>query len=326
MIMQYQKRIWVSFLAALLAALAAGGCGGASRGSGDGRVSVVATFSVLGDIVGEVGGDGVDLATLVGPNSDAHTFEPAPRDTVKLAEAAVVFENGLEFESWLDELYESSGSEAERVTVTKNVDLLAALEEEHEGEAHEGEAHEGGEEESDEADPHVWHDVENVMTITGAVRDALVEVDPENAESYRANAEEYMAELEELDAEVVRSLEAVPEDDRVLFTSHDTFGYFAERYGFRVDTALASVSTEASDPSAGETAALIREIETSGVPAVFAENVGDSGSMRRVAEEAGVELAPALYTDALGGPGSEGGTYAKMMRYNASTITDALSE
>lgn len=157
-----------------------------------------------------------------------------------------------------------------------------------------------------------------------SVRDALSEADPENAEGYRANAEAYLSELEKLDAEVTEKAESVPEGWRVLFTSHDTFGYFAKRYGFKVDTALASASTEASDPSAGETAELVEEIEASGVPAVFAENVSNPRVMERIAQESGVELAPPLYTDALGDPGSAGATYVEMERYNATTMAEAL--
>ena len=322
----FSRSIPVILAALFVSALAACGGQGGDQGdgeqedSGGGPVKVVATYSILGDLVENVGGEEIELTTLVGADSDAHTFEPAPADNAKLAEAAVVFENGLEFETWLDELYESSGSEAERVAVTRDIDPLAAPEEKHgEEEGHEGE------EEHGEADPHAWHDVSRAMVMVEAVRDALVEADPENAEAYRDNAKEYLSELEELDAEVTERAESVPEENRVLFTSHDTFGYFAERYGFEVDTALASVSTEASDPSAGETAALIREIEAAGVPAIFAENVSNSDLMSRVASEASVDLAPTLYTDALGKPDSEGGTYVKMMRYNASTVADALS-
>ena len=313
-------------LAGVCLAPAACGGGAGEQGSEEGPVEVVATYSILGDMVENVGGEEVELTTLVGADSDAHTFEPAPSDNAKLAEAAVVFENGLEFESWLDELYESSGSEAERVAVTEGIEPLAAPEEQHGEEEHAGEEDHEGEEEHGEADPHAWHDVSRAMVMVETVRGALVEADPDNAEAYRANTKKYLSELQELDAEVMERTKSVPKENRVLFTSHDTFGYFAERYGFEVDTALASVSTEASDPSAGETAALIREIEDSGVPAIFAENVSNSDSMRRVASEAGVDLAPTLYTDALGKPNSEGGTYVKMMRYNASTIANALSE
>lgn len=315
---------------ALFACFALVGCGGAAGGQGssdEGRLRVVATYSILGDMVRNVGGDDIELTTLVGPDSDAHTFEPAPADNAKLSEAEVVFENGLGFESWLDDLYESSGSGAERAVVTEGIEPLPAPEEEGHGHAgeeeHAGEEH-AGEEGHGESDPHVWHDPVNAVVMVENVRDALVEADPDNADAYRRNAGEYVAEIEGLGTEVQERVDSIPPEDRVLFTSHDTFGYFAERYGFGVDTALASVSTEASDPSARETAELIEEIESSGVPAIFAENVSNPAVMERVAAESGVELAPPLYTDALGEPGTEGGTYVDMVRYNSSTIAEAL--
>jgi zinc/manganese transport system substrate-binding protein len=314
------RGVSVLALGALLALVLAG-CGGGDGGGGpgDGRVEVVASYSILGDLVENVGGEKVEVTTLVGPNGDAHTFEPAPSDNAELAEAEVVFQNGLGFEPWLGDLYESSGSEAARVAVADPIEPLTIAEEEH---GHGGDEH--GEEDHAEVDPHVWHDVDNAVLMVESIRDALSGADPANAGSYRRNAEEYVSDLEALDADVREKVDSIPEDDRVLFTSHDTFGYFAERYGFEVDTALASASTEAGDPSAGQTAELVEKIERSGVPAIFADNVSDAGVMERIASEAGVDLAPPLYTDALGEPGSEGGTYVGMVRYNVSTMSEAL--
>lgn len=296
------------------------GCGGSAGDGGSGGVRVVATNSILGDLVENVGGGNVDLTTLVGPNGDAHTFEPAPSDNAELAEAGVVFQNGLGFEPWLGDLYESSGSEAERVVVTDGIEPLPIAAGEH---GHEDEdAHAAGE--AGGLDPHVWHDVDNTVVMVKAIRDALSEADPANARAYEKNAGRYISELAALDAGVREEVASIPEENRVLFTSHDTFGYFAERYGFEVDTALASASTEAGDPSAGQTARLVEEVEESGVPAIFADNVSDAGVMEGIASEAGVELAPPLYTDALGGPGSRGGTYVEMVRYNVSVMSEAL--
>lgn len=303
------RGVLVLAFGALLASVLAG-CGGDSgEDSGNDPVNVVATYSILGDLVENVGGDRVELTTLVGPNGDAHTFEPAPSDNAEIAEADVVFENGLQFEPWLDGLYGSSGSEARRVVVTDDVDARAVTTAE-----------------QSEPDPHVWHDVNNAVVMVESIRDALSKADPENAETYERKAEAYISELETLDAGVRKQVASIPEEHRVLFTSHDTFGYFAGRYGFRVDTALASVSTEAGDPSAGEIADLVEKVEESGVPAIFADNVSGAGVMEGIAAEAGVELAPPLYTDALGDPGSEGGTYVEMVRYNVSTMSEALRQ
>lgn len=321
------RRASVLAFGALLASVFAG-CGGG--GSADGGVRVIATYSILGDLVENVGGENVGLTTLVGPNGDAHTFEPAPSDNAELAEAEVVFENGLQFEPWLDDLYASSGSGARRVVVTEDVDPLLIVGGEHgadEEHAKEEHGHEEGghaDEEHEEYDPHVWHDPTNAVVMVEEILAVLAEADPENAEAYEKNAKEYVSELEALDADVQAQVGSIPEEHRMLYTSHDTFGYFAERYGFEVDTALASVSTETGDPSAGETAELVEEIEASGVPAIFAENVSNSSVMENIAAEAGVKLAPTLYTDALGNPGTEGSTYVRMVRYNVSTMSEAL--
>lgn len=296
-------------------------CGASEQGARDGGTRVVATYSILGDLVKNVGGDKVELTVLVGRNGDAHTFEPAPSDNAGIADADVIFENGLGFETWLDDLYESSGSGAGRVVVTENVDPVPVAEEHghEEGSHEEGHDHEPG-----EFDPHVWHDVGSAIVMVRSIRDALSEADPANARAYERNAGRYVSELKRLDADVHHEVDSIPNENRTLFTSHDTFGYFAEHYGFEVDTALASVSTEAGDPSAGETAELVEEIEASGVPAIFGENVSNPAIMENIAREAGVELAPTLYTDALGEPGSEGATYVRMVRYNVSTMSEAL--
>lgn len=287
---------------------------------------IVTTFSVLGDLVANVAGDAVEHTVLVGPDADAHNYEPSPADVVILGDAQLIFENGLEFETWLSSLVASSGSDATRIVVSDGVEALPASEGEHEAE--ETEEHEGEDEvEHGEFDPHIWHDVQNAIFITETVRAALAEADPANAETYRANAEAYTAELEDLDAYIEAQVATLPEDRRKLVTSHDTFGYFAERYGFEViGTVIPSVSTEAADPAAGELATLVNEIQAAGVPVIFAENVTNPSLLEQVASSAGVAVAPPLYTDALGSPGSAGDTYLGMMRYNVDTIVQALGE
>ncbi len=279
-------------------------------GAPAGRLKVIATYSILGDLVRNVGGDEVELRTLVGPGGDAHEFEPSPADGVALAEAALIFENGLELETWLDDLYSASGSKATRVVVTEGIEPLAA-----------------SEGEPGEVDPHVWHDAAHVMRMVGRIRDNLVQADPAHTDTYTANAEAYLTQLRELDAWIADQVNTLPDDRRKLVTSHDTFGYFARRYGFEIlGTALGSVSTAVADPAAGEIAELVEEIKAAGVPAIFAENVSNPRLMEQIALEAGVQLAPALYTDALGEPGSDGDTYLKLIRYNVTTIVTALSQ
>jgi zinc/manganese transport system substrate-binding protein len=297
------------------------------------KLDIVATFSILGDLVQNVGGDRIALHTLVGPGGDAHTFEPSPADSVALVEADLIFENGLAFEPWLDDLYTSSGSQATRVVVTGQVEPIKAEEgDEHAEEADEHteedeHAEEGDEHGHGEFDPHVWSDAGNTILVVETVRDALAKADPANADAYKANAEQYLAQLKTLDDFIVAETNKLPQERRKLVTSHDTFGYFAKRYGYEiVGTALGSVSTETADPSAGELAELIEQIKTAGVSAIFAENIENSGLMNQLASEAGVTLGPTLYTDALGEPGSDGDTYLKMMRYNSTAIVTALSK
>jgi zinc/manganese transport system substrate-binding protein len=286
-------------------------------------VQVVASFSILGDLVKNVGGEAVEVTSLIAPGVDAHTYDPAPADLVVLTKADVIFENGLGFEPWLDGFYESTQPPGTRVVVTEGITPReAGADEEHVGEAQV----EDGAGEHGQFDPHVWHDVANVVIMVGNIRDALVAADPARAELYEANAAAYIAELEALDASIHEQVGTLPQERRKLVTSHDTFGYFAVAYGFEVlGTALGSLSTEAGDPSARDIATLIAEIEEAGVPAIFAENVANPDLMESIAAEAGVSLAPPLYTDALGPQGSPGETYMGMMQSNVTTIVDALS-
>lgn len=288
----------------------------------DDRLPVVATHSILADLVQNVGQNKVVVRTLVKPGGDAHTFEPSPSDGVALVEARLIFENGLGLEPWLDDLYAASRSTARRVMVTEGIELLPGIEE---GEAgHEGEA-EG--DEHGEWDPHVWQSAANAMQMVRTIAAALAAADPANAAFYTANADAYLAQLQELDDWIFEQVQTLPAARRQLVTSHDTFAYFAQRYGFTITgTAFGSITTEAADPAAAHVAELVQAIQAAGVPAIFAENVANPGLMEQLAAEASVALAPPLYTDALGEPGSEGENYLAMMRYNVTTIVAALGQ
>jgi len=309
-----------------LATAVGSGCSAKPSGGGGGRFTdpdklrVVATYSILGDLVRNVAGSKAEVVTLVGPDSDAHTFDPSPQDGMTVAEAQVIFENGAGFESWLDKLYQSSGSQATRVVVTTGLELR-------EGQCHhtKAEREKLGAAHKHEEDPHVWHDVRNAIHMVEIIRDSLCKIDPGHADTYRANAAAYLARLEALHGWVEKEVEAIPPDRRKLVTTHDTFGYFADRYGFTVvAAALPSVTTEAADPSAAEFAQLIQKVKAAKVPAIFTENVHNPKLTERLAAEAEVKLAAPLYTDALGKPGSTGDTYEKMIRHNVTTIVDAL--
>lgn len=304
-------KIVAALLAALCAVLVAA-CGGSASQEppsavGD-RLPVVATFSILGDVVAAVGGDRVAVTTLVGPDGDAHVYEPTPQDAAAVADAAIVFENGLGFETWLEELVDGSGTRATRVVTTEGIEPGVLVED-------------GVEEQ----DPHVWQDVRNEIVVVERVRDALVAADPAGGGTYEANAAAYVDELEALDEEIAARVDELPAERRKLVTTHDAFGYFARRYGFEIVGTALPVSTEAADPAAGDVAALVDRIAAAGVPAIFAENIENQALLERIAGDAGVVLGPDLYSDALGPAGSAGATYVGMMRANADAIVGALA-
>ena len=292
----------LSAVTLLLAACRAGSPPAATGG----KLKVVATFSVIGDFAHCVGGEQIDLTTLVGPGADTHAFMPSPADGAALAQASVALENGLGFETWLDDLYHASGSQAARVVVTEGVEPLSAKPA------------------PGEFDPHVWHSVAHAITMVHSIRDALVKADPANAQTYRAKAGAYIAELQALDAWVLEQVKTLPSDHRKLVTTHDTFGYFAQRYGFEVIGAVLPTSTEGASPSAQAIAALVETVRAAGIPAVFADNVTSNALLEQVAQEAGVAVIAVLFTDGLGPDGSEGDTYVRMVRHNVNAIVTAL--
>jgi ABC-type Zn uptake system ZnuABC Zn-binding protein ZnuA len=248
---------------------------------------------------------------------DAHTYDPSPADLAMLEQADVIVENWLGFEPWQDNFLDSTNFQGERIIASTGITPRHAGEDAHADDA--DHAH-GGD------DPHVWHSVPNAIVMVENIRDGLQAADPDRASAYDATAAAKIADLQDLDAWVRKQVATLPEERRKLVTSHDTFGYFAEAYGFQIiGTALGSLSTEAGDPSARQIAQLIAQIQESGVPAIFAETVANPDLMEAIAAEAGVALAPSLYSDALGAPGTPGDTYDGMMRSNVETIVQALS-
>ena len=304
------------------------------------KLKVIATFSILGDIVANVGGDRVEVITLVGPDGDAHVFQPAPADAQAVAGAQVVVANGLGFEGWMDRLIEASGTQAALVTAADGVTPIAFGEEEHaeeEGHDHGHEHAEGEEHNHDHAkeeagheghnhgafDPHAWQSVTNVALYVGNIERGLAAADPAGAETYATNAAAYLAELDVLDAEIRAAVAALPEDRRTVVTSHDAFGYFAADYGLTF-VAPQGVSTEA-EASAQDVAALITQIRDAGIAAVFVENIADRRLLDQIATETSAAIGGTLYSDALSGPEGPAATYLAMMRQNLSQMTAALS-
>lgn len=290
------------------------------------KLRVIATFSILGDITANIGGDRIEVITLVGPDGDAHVFQPAPADAQAVAGAQVIVANGLGFEGWMDRLVEASGTKATLITASEGVAPLAFGEGEHTAEeGHEDYTEEAGQDDHGHgaSDPHAWQSVTNVALYVGNIERGLAAADPKGSETYKANAAAYLAQLDALDAEIRADLAALPEGRRTVVTSHDAFGYFAADYGLTF-VAPQGISTEA-EASAQDVAALITQIKDAGIAAVFVENIADRRLLDQIANETGAKIGGTLYSDALSGPEGPARTYLTMMRHNLSQLTAALT-
>ena len=269
------------------------------------KLKVLATFSILADIVKNVGGDRIEVATLVGPNGDAHVYEPAPSDARKVADAKLVFVNGLGFEGWMGRLTTASGTKAPVVVATAGI-MPRKLQERGQS----------------EIDPHAWQSVGNAKIYAANVREALIAADPAGKAAYQANAAAYLGKLDDLDREVRTALAAIPPERRKIISTHNAFGYFAEAYGIEF-IAPQGMSTDA-EPSARDVARIITQVKIQKIPAVFLENITDPRLMRQIAVESGARVGGTLYSDALTGPKGEAPTYLDMIRHNVKQISAAL--
>jgi len=310
-------RLLASFAAIPMALL----CSCSASPSVNTKSKIVATFSVLGDWAKQVAGERFEVVMLVGSDADAHTFEPTPQNVAAMGDAKLIVANGTGFETWLDKAVASSGSKARRVTVSEGLTLLTGACEHCKAKSGQEHKHDH----DDEPDPHIWHDVANAKFGVAKIRDALMQLDPEHAEEFKSNAAAYLQKLDALDRWILAEVMRLPPNCRKIVTSHDTFGYFAKRYGFEViGTAIGSFSTEAADPSSVEFAKLLKTIQGARVPAIFCENMHNPKLMQHLAAETRVTLAPELSTDALGPSGSPGETYDAMMRHNVTVMVEAL--
>jgi zinc/manganese transport system substrate-binding protein len=312
---RWQKGFFRWFRPLILAALAAASAIlPASAQQEATKLKVVTTFSILGDFAREVGGDRVDVTTLVGPNGDIHVYTPTPADAEAIKNARLVIVNGLGLEGWLPRLVKSSGSNATIVvathgTVPRKVAASEIL------------SRDRG---AGSVDPHAWQSVPNAETYVANIRDAMVAADPANAVAYTANASAYQARLETLDGEVRRALAPIPSNRRMVISTHDAFGYFAAAYGITF-VAPEGVSTE-TEPSAQDIASIIAQIKKEKIPAVFLESTSDPRLMRQIASETGAKLGGTLYSDSLTGKNGAAPGYIEMVRHNVRTIASALAK
>ncbi|KAB2848788.1 MAG: metal ABC transporter substrate-binding protein [Hyphomicrobiaceae bacterium] len=273
------------------------------------KVQVVATFSILTDLTQQVGGERVTIKTLVGPESDAHVYQPTPTDSSEIAKARLVIANGLKFEGWMEKLVKSSGFKGQVVTATNGIKPIKG------GDAH---AHDHG-----KSDPHAWQNAANVLIYVKNIRDGLCKADAAGCETYTRNAAQYSTEIQALDAEIKAKLKSIPADRRRIITSHDAFGYFASAYGVKF-IAPRGISTE-SEASAKDVAKLITQIRKDKVTALFVENITDTRLIEQIARETKVKIGGRLYSDALSKTEGPAATYLKMMRHNLSLLAEAMS-
>ena len=267
---------------------------------------VTASFSILGDLVRVVGAEWVAVTTLVGPDEDAHVFEPKPSDVKTILGSKLLVTNGLGFEPWAGKLAKSAGYKGESVIASKGV-KGRAMADEH------GHA---------ESDPHAWQNPNNVVLYVRNIAAGLSRVDPAGASAYQANAEAYVKELQALDSWAKEQFATIPAEKRKVITSHDAFGYFAAHYGIKF-LAPQGVSTEA-EPSAKQVAQLIRQLQREKIKAVFVENMTNPKLLAQLSKDAGVTVGTALYADALSAPGKPGSTYLQMVRHNVTQLAAGM--
>jgi zinc/manganese transport system substrate-binding protein len=271
-------------------------------------IKVVTSFSILEDIVQNVGGKLVSVTNFVPRDGDAHTYTPTTQDVRALGDAKIVFLNGLGFESWFEKLAKNAASKAKIIKVSDGLKTQKI----------------SVGDETGETDPHMWWNLQNTIAYTNKISQTLQKVDSKNSSLYQKNAAIYIKTLTSLDAWAKLEVQKIPIKNRVLVTNHDALGYFAARYGFKIlGTVIPSGSTERS-ASAKETAELIDAIKANNVRALFTENILNPKLAQAISSDTGVKIAPPLYTDSLGAIGSSGETFIKAFRYNVTTIVNAL--
>lgn len=296
-------------LALAMAAVAWVGCGGDTgpgRGTG---LAISGGTTQLADIARNVGGDRATVNGILDANSDPHDYEPKPSDVEGVADADLILRSGGDLDLWLDQIIESSGSDAPVITLIDEVDAIEGVEDGETG-----------------TDPHWWQNPLNAIAAVEALRDELVELDPDGERVYEANAAAYIAELEQLDTEIAACVDAVPAEQRKLVTSHDALGYYADRYGIDVIGAAIPALITQAQPSAGETAQLVDTIRSASVSTIFPE-AGVSAELESViAEEAGASVGGELWADALGPEGSDGATYVESLESNTAKLVEGFTD
>jgi zinc/manganese transport system substrate-binding protein len=300
------KKIWRQWLVLACLAIAA------STATAQ-PLKVVTSFSILGDLAREVGGDRIELHTLVGPNSDAHVYQPTPADAKTIAQANLVIVNGLGFEGWINRLIKSSGYRGSVVRASTGIKTLKLKHDEHEH----GHGHDS------DVDPHAWQDLANAQRYVDNIAQALSKADPAGQSAYLANAEKYKQAIATLDGELKTAFNAIAKEKRKVVTTHDAFGYFSRAYGIAFISPV-GINTDA-EASAADIGRIIKQIRREKIPAVFMENISDPRLLERIRQESGARIGDVLYSDSLSKADGPAATYLEMMRHNAKTLASALA-
>ena len=275
----------------------------AGPASASDRLQVVASFSILGDMVRQVTGDLADVATIVGPDADAHLYQPNTADAKAVAGANIVFVNGLGFETWSDALINNAGGDASVIVATGGVEPILV---------------------DGEIDPHAWNALTNGVIYVENIAAAMAAADAGNADAYKANAASYIAKLRALHAGAADRFGSLPEDGRTVVTAHDAFGYLADSYGLNL-LAPVGIDTEA-EPSASELAALIAHLKETGAGALFVENITSPALIEQISKETGLKIGGRLFSDALSERGGPATSYVAMFEHNLGAIMTALKD
>jgi zinc/manganese transport system substrate-binding protein len=271
-----------------------------------GPLRVVASFSILADMVRQIGGPAVRVDALVGPDGDVHIYEPRPKDLRTLMAAGLLVRNGLGLEGWMDRLTQASGFKGGIVVAADKV-VPRTMEEQG----------------AIATDPHAWQDPRNAVLYAQSIAEGLVAADPADAAAFRRNSASYTEKIAQTDAWIATTLAAFPAAQRRIITTHDAFGYYGARYGIEFLSAE-GISTEA-EPSAKAIAALVAQIKREKVRAVFIENMTSDRMARMLAKETGAVLGGTVYSDALSPPDGPAPTYLDMLRYNTTLFAAAIN-
>ncbi|WP_208434941.1 metal ABC transporter substrate-binding protein [Bartonella phoceensis] len=278
------------------------------------KIQVIASFSILADLVKNVGGDHISMTSLVGPNANTHTYEPTPRDAQALRDAHIIFINGLHLEGFMDRLITASGTKALLVEVSANIPVLEIKNQEHSIQQHHRH--------HIDIDPHAWQTIPNVETYIKNIATAFCKIDHQSCVSYNENAASYLQKLKAAQEKLKIKIATIPKDKRIIITSHDAFGYFAQEYGFTI-LAPQSASTE-SEATAADVAKLIKQIKTNKATALFVENISNPRLIKQISKETGLKIGGTLYSDALSNENGPATTYLDMMEHNVNTIINAI--